>query len=509
MTMMFVHLRRVVCLLVFLHFISVLVLAEGEKEVVTEVANNDVEAAVMDQERAWETYLDIPNFTREELGENDILGESGNADLKDAVWKTLVTVKESEIHFKNGTACMSEWKKVVEANEKTVKDAAGATERIKGIIKKIDEVADRETKDKYGKITTMKLKDACDGEKLDKLLQEIPKVLKETKEKAPGKEVVFKIAEAKQAELLCKATRSNVAHVLIDIERKVEGITTFVGDYNRSDKAMLVKRVAEGINATLRNVTALIDNVTVQNRFAVGRIKTLVQDWKEAYAELERLAKLEGSTPLGSNQKCKIEEKKSQLEEISGLIAEPQKEIKKATDTVGAVGEDAKKERKEYADEVNRRVTEAIKNVTTGMEEKKDEVAQEKMRREEEARRAAERAREEERARQAAEKDKEVERVRQAAEKAKEVERARQAAEKARLAAAQKAKEEKARQAAEKAMEEKAKRAVEEELPQKKKKKRDGSSSPALVHSPLLLLLLCVLGCTAVLISVPMTQLHS
>ncbi|ORC91889.1 uncharacterized protein TM35_000041030 [Trypanosoma theileri] len=492
MTTMFVQLRRVVYLLVFLTCISALVLAQGEKGVVTEVAKNDVEAAVIDQEKAWGTYLDIPNFTKDELGKNDILGETGNADLRDIVWRTLVIVRDSEIHFKNGTACASEWKKVVEANEKTVRDAEEATEKIKGLINRIDEVADPETKDKYGKKTPMKLKDACDAEKFAKLIQDIQEILGETKEKAPGKEVVFKIAEAKQAELLCKSKRSDVDHILRDLERKVEGITSYVGDYNRSDNAMLVKRVAEGINATLRNVTALIDNVTVQDRFAVGRIKTLVQEWKEAYAELERLADLRSAwTSDTSNQKCKIGEKQSQLEAISGLIKEPLEEIKNATDTVGAVDERAKETRKEYARLVIRNVTEAIKNVTTGMEEKKKEVARERARREEEARRAAEKARrkreEEERARQAAERVRE-EQARQAAEKAKE-EQARQAAEKARLAAEQKAREKEARRAAEKAKQEEAEKA---------KKKKDDSSSPALVHSSLILLVLCVLGYTLV-----------
>ncbi|ORC91283.1 uncharacterized protein TM35_000062880 [Trypanosoma theileri] len=79
--------------------------------------------------------------------------------------------------------------------------------------------------------------------------------------------------------------------------------------------------------------------------------------------------------------------------------------------------------------------------------------------------------------------------------------RKRDEEEKAKQAMAQKAKEEeakrvsaeKAKQAAEKAREEEAKRAAE-----KAKKKKDDSSSPAMLHGSLLLLLLCVMGCTLV-----------
>ncbi|ORC91904.1 uncharacterized protein TM35_000041180 [Trypanosoma theileri] len=485
MTTMFVRLRHVMCLLVVLQCLSVLVLAQGETGVATEDANNNIGVAVLNKKKAWETYLDIPNFTKEDLEGDDFLGKPGNKELRNTVWNALVAVRESEVHFKNGTACMTEWKKVVEANEKTVRDAEDATKKIEGLTKSIGEVADRDVVDESGRKIPLRLKNTCEKKKFEDLLQEIPKVLGETKEKAPTAEAVFNIADANQTEVLCKATRSNVDDVLRNLEQKIGGIATFVGDYERSDKAMLVKRAAEGINATLRNVTALIDNVTVQDRFAVSKANAQVEEWRMAYAELAFLAELGNADTSETKGTCEVKGKEPQFGEIRKLLQTPKKEMDDAVKKVEAVGEDKKKK---YAAEVNKRVTEAIKNMTTGMEREKERIAREKARREEGARRAAEEARrkreEEERARK--------ETVQRAKEnEAREAEK--MAREKEAREAEKKAREKEVREAAEKIREEEAKRAAE-----KAKKKKDGSSSPALVHSSLILLVLSVLGCTLV-----------
>ncbi|ORC91896.1 uncharacterized protein TM35_000041100 [Trypanosoma theileri] len=501
MTTMFVQLRRVVCLLVLLHFCTSVAYASGDagtEDVARAKAETKIKVAVLDPEKAWETYLDIPNFTEEDLKGDAFLGKEENKELRRTVWNALVTVKNSEIHFKNGTACMTEWKKVVEANEKTVKDAEKATEKIKDLIKRIEEVAEFEPVDGDVNKKKMKLGGKCKDATLKKLLQDIPGVLKDTRGGAPKAEAVFKIAEANQTEILCKATRSNVDDVLRNLEQKIDGITTFVGDYDRSDKAMLVKRAAEGINASLRNVTALIDNVTVQDRFAVGKAVAQVEIWKQAYAELAQLADLGGAEPGSTDGSCNIKEGVTQLEEIRRLINEPKKEMDDAMVKVGADGaegaqsKDTKEKKKEYARQVMKNVTETIKGVTMGMEREKERVAQEKARREEEARIAAEkeaarRAREEKR-RQAAAAAAEAQRVKKEQERKKREEEAERTAEKARLAAAQKAREEEARRVAA----EKAKKEAE-----KAKKKNDGSI-PALLHSSLILLVLCLLGCTLV-----------
>ncbi|ORC92210.1 uncharacterized protein TM35_000044240 [Trypanosoma theileri] len=109
------------------------------------------------------------------------------------------------------------------------------------------------------------------------------------------------------------------------------------------------------------------------------------------------------------------------------------------------------------------------------------------------ARRAREKQEAEERARRAEEERK---RKAEEAKRAAEEEKKRKAEEQKAMQAAQKAKEEEAKRvAAEKAKQakEEAKRAAE-----KAKNKKDGGSSPALVHSSLILLVLSVLGCTLV-----------
>ncbi|ORC83132.1 uncharacterized protein TM35_000781000 [Trypanosoma theileri] len=160
-------------------------------------------------------------------------------------------------------------------------------------------------------------------------------------------------------------------------------------------------------------------------------------------------------------------------------------------DTVRAKIEDEPKESKLEASNFSVKLKSEMENVVQRLEEERRRIAEEKVRREEDARRAAEeeakrkRAEEEERAREeAAQKARERE-AREAAKKAKEVE--------ARLAeTAEKSREKEVREAAEKAK-------GEAERAQKAKKKNDRAESPALVHaSMLLLVLICVLGCTLV-----------
>ncbi|ORC81349.1 uncharacterized protein TM35_001191000 [Trypanosoma theileri] len=125
----------------------------------------------------------------------------------------------------------------------------------------------------------------------------------------------------------------------------------------------------------------------------------------------------------------------------------------------------------------------ARENMVRKKEEEEQEVRSlhEEKQRERERKKAEE---EEKRRKEQERKDAEERRKEQERKKAEEeVKRAKEAA--------RKAKEEQAKQELEK----KAKEEME-----KKKKKKDGSSSPALMHSPLLLLLvlMCVLGCTLV-----------
>ncbi|ORC86862.1 uncharacterized protein TM35_000251580 [Trypanosoma theileri] len=123
-------------------------------------------------------------------------------------------------------------------------------------------------------------------------------------------------------------------------------------------------------------------------------------------------------------------------------------------------------------------------------------LAEEKARKERE-----EQERERERERKAEEERKERERVRkEKEEKARQIEREKQAAEKTREAEEKRKQQE--REAAEKARQADEERKEQERQAAEKSKeaakKKDGSSSPVLVHSSLILLVLSVLGCTLV-----------
>ncbi|ORC91893.1 uncharacterized protein TM35_000041070 [Trypanosoma theileri] len=135
--------------------------------------------------------------------------------------------------------------------------------------------------------------------------------------------------------------------------------------------------------------------------------------------------------------------------------------------------------------EIVQKLNEEVEKEKKILEQKKIE---EKKALEEKIKAEIRRKEEEERARLAAEEERAAkERARVAEEEKKAAEeKARQDEERARMEAEKKAKEEKARLEAERLAKEKA-----------KQKKKDGSS-PALVHSSLILLVLSVLGCTLV-----------
>ncbi|ORC82970.1 uncharacterized protein TM35_000801080 [Trypanosoma theileri] len=118
-------------------------------------------------------------------------------------------------------------------------------------------------------------------------------------------------------------------------------------------------------------------------------------------------------------------------------------------------------------------------------------LAAERDKKEREEQESARRAREEE---ERARKVREVEEKKAREEKEK---KAREEQEREAKEREQRAREEEKRRAAEKPRREEVKRVVEKKA-KNAKKKGDGSHSPALVHSPLLLLLLSVLGCTLV-----------
>ncbi|ORC82805.1 uncharacterized protein TM35_000831060 [Trypanosoma theileri] len=473
MTTMFVQLRRVVYLLVLLHFCTSSVYANAQMDVLSRRERE----AVVNQEDALGLFLDVPNYSLDELKQDDVLNKVDQLPL--TVHHLLLAVKDSEIHYKNGTACKAEWERVVATNEKTVREAEAATKEINDLLAKVTKIKE----DEKAKVVDTKNTRA---QEFNEVLEKIRSVLKKYKDKAPNGETVFEIAKAHQAELLCSAIRSNVDHVLGRLKDKLKLLGYYAEqEYNTSERAMRVKKIGELVRDTLQNVTHLLGKVKVHDRFAVGKASDQVDAWKKAYEQLNDLENLAEERAIGGGSGEAITKKNAQvIEEIKKDIKKPKEDIDKVTQE--GDGETKARKKKVYG-EVNKNMTEAIKVATKSMEEEKKRIARERAKREEE-RRAAEDA-----ARRAEEEKRRI--ARETQERIRREEEAKRAAEEA----ARRVEEEVKKRAQE---EEEAKRVATEEakkeLARNTKKKKDNSVRPSLMHGPLLLLLLCVLGCTLV-----------
>ncbi|ORC81419.1 uncharacterized protein TM35_001171010 [Trypanosoma theileri] len=484
MTTMFIQLRRVVYLLVLLQSCICVVYAQVFRESKNEMKHLGGEEAVVDRAKAAETFLAIPNYTDEELETDGVLGVSGNSEMLRAVRYALRDVRGAEAHFNNGMACRAEWEKVLASNKKAVEDAREATRSIGALVAKIEEKRNRSVKEK------IVLKDIGTLE-FKKLVEDIRNVLKENKDKTPNGEMVFKVARADQAERVCKTIRIEIDRVMGILKQRMEEVTFDKGEYEKSDKAKEVRKAAEKVRETLQNVTHLIGNTTVRDNFLMGEAKAQLRLWEKAYTELAILGKME-LTREGVDTPTEIEK------EIDGVLLELKKDIEEPKKVFSDLASKTNETTVASMNEIDRNVKEGveveIKAETTRMKEEKERVLEERRRKEEEARRIAEKARRDE------EERKRIAEERRAKEEAKRAaERLRVAEEEERMAA-EKVKEDEARKAAEKVKEDEAKLASEEarKRAEAAKKKEDSSSSPSLVHGPLLLLLLCVLGCTLV-----------
>ncbi|ORC85783.1 uncharacterized protein TM35_000332400 [Trypanosoma theileri] len=473
MTTISVQLRGVVYLFVLMQCFSDLVRAQevrrSAKEVATTVVNNSIEVEVKDRQTALGSFLDIPKYTDDDLERDEVL--MGKLDLKIAVRIALRDLSKSEDLFKRGTACISEWDKVVAANEKAFREAKEATEKIGVLVaraKKIKEEA------KTVKSDTKNTK----AKELNDVFVEIRDLLKGTKDRAPNADTVFKIVEADHAERICLSIRHDVEYVMGDLKQRLEGITTYKGEYESCDKAVKVKSAVEKVHGTLKYVTNLIGNATVHDRFSVGKAKAQVEVWKKAYTDLAAMERLVVTQVGDGRVETEFEVKANKvLDEIQNDITAPKTIIDNSTDKKN---EGTVVKKKKIVEEVNRRVDVATKAVGERIVEEKKEIAEERARKAaEEARKAAEEAKRK--------RDEEEKRRQEAAQKARE-EEAREAVERdrevdARLAG-EKVRENAAREVAEKAKKEA------ELAREKAKKKKDGGNGPALVHSSMLLLVL-------------------
>ncbi|ORC91914.1 uncharacterized protein TM35_000041280 [Trypanosoma theileri] len=508
MTTMFVQLRRVVYLLVLLQ--CCVCAAYGKSGTKVEGAEpsqeegNETEVATLDAVKARRTVVDIPTYTTEEINNDKYLKENNNRDFRQAVAKVMVDIKGLSTQYSKGVACLKALDKVVEESEKTVEKAEEATEKIKKLTQRIDKITEKRlVEDGKGTGKEMKvifLKDDKQKEEFENLLKEIPEALEKAKGKGPDEQMVVAIAQANHTREVCRVVRINVDDVLGSLNNSLNGLIAFPqNDYDKCEMAVRVRDAGKAVHDTMKNVTALMSNVTVFERIILGKAEDQVKDWKsamekfelfaqmvEAYNKLDKetQAKVKDGEALASNKEYVVE-KGDGLEKIKETVKGPKEEIDNLTDKNNEIAENKKTV---AVGKINKTIYDEIDKEDNLLAEEKVKIQKEK---EEAARREKEerRRQEEERQKQAAAAEAEAQRIKEEQERKKREEQAK------------KERDEQAKRDAE----EEAKRAVEEKALRDAekakaaaKKKRDGAVSPALVHSPLLLLVLCVLGCTFV-----------
>ncbi|ORC85776.1 uncharacterized protein TM35_000332330 [Trypanosoma theileri] len=380
---------------------------------------------------------------------------------------------------------------------------------------------------KQGADTTMdlvkKLNKSVESVSREKIERELRKhVDVMTTEVQKSKEAIDKAREARdEARVLvgCTVFLGNLEE--LRSEKKKEALKFYTDDLEEKNSVFKLLEWRDLINRT-RAKEAEVDMLVQNLTFALKRSRgisnevaqSLVTAVTAAEAAVERFEKAKGKVKVpdaGGEYDVKVESLRGEKDTAMQVKKEgqipnknpsliPDENKKNETkeprwgETVGSnvgaspvtgarIREHPEKEKiSEIAKELNRVLEEEKQNLKQKkIEEKKafEEMKQAEIRRKEEERLA-----EEEKARL----------EREALGKKAREERARQ-----ERATAEKLAEEERKKQEKLAEEEKARKAREAELAKNAKKKKDGSSSPALVHSPLLLLvLLCVLGCTLV-----------
>ncbi|ORC83553.1 uncharacterized protein TM35_000651150 [Trypanosoma theileri] len=481
MTTMFIQLRRVVFPLALLLCWLCTVHAQETKGADQGVTGGGAVVEI-NREKAMRAFWGIPNRTRDEIKDDESL-KNVYEGFWMAAWNVIMAVNGSDVLFANGTTCAAEWEKVIAANKKMVEDAAEDTKKITKLIKDVDAIMKEDwvKGDGKEKEKILRLKITTRDDEFWKLVGEIREVLRETKGKVPDAVALSKIEEAEQTRLFCTIVDRNVKYRLQELDKHLEALNfTSGGEFVKSRTAVEVKNAGDGVREVLHNVTNIIANATVHNRFAVGEAKDRVKAWRRAFELIELVGGMKDVEPVVGGKQGELEAIKGEVEERRQTI---ERLVNGSVDETKARGEKAVKE-------VNDRIEKASAVEVRRVEADVERVAEDERRKAEERKRA-----EEERKREAEQEKirlaKEQEKIRRAKEEREREARNRE--QKAREEEERRALDEKARKAVE---EEKAKRMAEEKA--KKAKSKDGSSSPALVHSSLLLILLCVLGCALV-----------
>ncbi|ORC91920.1 uncharacterized protein TM35_000041340 [Trypanosoma theileri] len=435
MTTMFVQLRRVVYLLVLLQCCVCVAYATSE---------------IDDEEREIRRSVRV---LKASLERTDSLYAKG---------RSCLSVYEKEIQFCN------------ESSLNAVKEAENAVEVIttmKGktdvLVKEGDKFVESERLVKYAEETLQNTKKAVDD------ATRFVEIVSQTKKAC--------VVDGYNMEHEAERLKDHYTALLYQLKDKKE-------TEEKKERMELVERGKERhdeLYKLMNSTGEVIIRVAEVRPMAMEKTKLAAQAMSRSIADLLWIIKeLKNVVPAaedGENQNW-VNQSEKKIKEIVREVhaANPEKTRGEAIAEIRVALEEKKKEedsliKEEWVDK-EKKIKERVERESN---ERKAE--EERRRKEEEARRAEEekkRRAEEEKAKQEAER------------KAREEEAKRVAAEMAK----ERVKEEEARRVAAEMARERAKEEAE-----KAKKKKDGGSSPALVRGPLLLIVLvCVLGCTLV-----------
>ncbi|ORC86126.1 uncharacterized protein TM35_000301660 [Trypanosoma theileri] len=369
------------------------------------------------------------------LGDDKVPSVAKESEVKIVEQRLKTSVDKVYELLVEGNSCLSVWKdEVVECNRSTG-DVKTAAEETKGLIEKIE---------KTESITN-------EGEEVgstDKLLQDVNASIRVVGDAV--KNTRARIKDTMWISKKCTSTIEKLKEVAGQLRQDALHFPNLLDSTTETPRRLRLAREGSGADGVVTNLIGNLTALVEPSRETVVNANLTLKEVKNATKEV--IDKLHGKTP-----ESPITNVTEEVQRIMVLGEVQIRDIerlweKNATDitedgpdfgTIRAKWNRAHEEEQQRADE-----------------EKAKRTAEDERDAEEERRIAEEKARMEEEKLAAAEKEKLVEKEKLAAE-------------------------------------EKARKAKEDELARTAKKETDNSSSPALVHSPILLLvLLCVLGCS-------------
>ncbi|ORC81339.1 uncharacterized protein TM35_001201010 [Trypanosoma theileri] len=470
MTTMFIQLRRVVYLLVLLQCYACMASATNEDN-------------------------------GEEAPEHTETPEEKERKYNDKVVRLRNVSGMAHARYVEGRSCLNVWRDTVRASNESYARARSAAEVTDGIAVKIGLMKDKMSKSPGTFAEWDSVSNLLDEVK--KTTSNIEEMIKETEKKIPS---IKKVGD------LCKTEHGNAVDILKELE-KAHFRYEEVFDTTEEVKWKKEGKLLENSTETQKLVEKFIKEFELfRGEAQVSRVNALIQivkakdsikgtaaKFNELEVVVEEEAKKAGETGNAKKVNSTLHEVKNTVEGAQN-IKEPEKNTLLTTSEFNVT---LRKERVKVAQEVAQEILRAQREKEERARRAAEEAQREKERvqkeREDRERKAAEEAQREkervqkereDRERKAAE---EAQREKERVQKERE-DRERKAAEEAQREKerVQKEREERERKVAEEAQREKGKE------PKKATKGGDNSNGPGLVHSHLLLVLLCVLGCTLV-----------